>query len=219
MQISDVTRTKQEAKESYNKLSRWYDIISLPERKYIEIGLQRLNAKENEKILEIGFGTGHSIIELAKSVGESGKVYGIDLSEAMYKITQSKIEKAGLTERVILKLGDAAKLQFENDFFDAIFMSFTLELFDTPEIPVVLKECQRVLKAGGRICIVAMSKPEKINIITKLYEWSHRKFPKYIDCRPILVQKSLKDAGFHIIDSSEMMMWGLPVEIVFANKV
>lgn len=219
MQISDVTRTKQEAKESYNKLSRWYDIISLPERKYIEIGLQRLNAKENEKILEIGFGTGHSIIELAKSVGESGKVYGIDLSEAMYKITQSKIEKAGLTERVILKLGDAAKLQFENDFFDGIFMSFTLELFDTPEIPVVLKECQRVLKAGGRICIVAMSKPEKINIITKLYEWSHRKFPKYIDCRPILVQKSLKDAGFHIIDSSEMMMWGLPVEIVFANKV
>jgi len=219
MNISAVLRTKQEAKENYNKISRWYDIFSLPERKYIEIGLQRLNAKEKERILEIGFGTGNSIIELAKSVGNQGKVYGVDISETMNQITKSKIEKAGLSDRVFLKCEDATKQPFKNDFLDGIFMSFTLELFDLPEIPIVLNECNRVLKPKGRISIVAMSRPEKLNIVTKIYEWSHRKFPKYIDCRPIQVKQSVEDAGFQIIDSAEMMMWGLPVAIVLANKI
>ena len=219
MEISAVLRTKQEAKENYNNISRWYDIVSLPERKYIKIGLQKLNAKENEIILEIGFGTGNSIIELAKLVGESGKIYGIDISEAMCNLTQSKVEKNGLSSRVVLECSDATKLPFANDFLDGIFMSFTLELFDLPEIPVVLNECKRVLKPKGRISIVAMSRPKKMNLVTKIYEWSHHKFPKYIDCRPIQVQQSVKDAGFQIIDSSEMMMWGLPVAIVLAKNI
>lgn len=219
-EVPRVTRTKQQAKASYDKMSKWYDILACPfERKYSDIGLQKLNAKEGEKVLEIGFGTGHCILALAQSVGDSGKVYGIDISEGMCKIARSKVKKAGLSERVELKCGDAAKLPFEANFFDAIFMSFTLELFDTPEIPIVLQECQRVLRKGGRVCVVAMSKKGKAGLMMRIYEWAHKKFPNYIDCRPIFVQKSLGRAGFQILDVTDVSLCGLPGEIVLAKKI
>jgi demethylmenaquinone methyltransferase/2-methoxy-6-polyprenyl-1,4-benzoquinol methylase len=97
-------------------------------------------------------------------------------------------------------------------------MSFTLELFDNPEIPVVLSECQRVLRSGGRICVVAMSKKGKPNASTRFYEWFHDKLPKYVDCRPIYVQESLHSVGFHVVEVTEVSLLGLRGEIVLAEK-
>lgn len=217
-EISRVTRSKRQARASYDKMSKWYDILAHPERRYGYLGLQKLRPAEGETVLEIGFGTGHGILALAQSVGNSDRVYGIDISEGMVNVTRSRVRKAGLSERVVLTCGDAARLPFEADFFDAVFMSFTLELFDTPEIPMVLHECRRVLQSDGRICVVAMSKKGKANVITRLYEWAHAKFPQYVDCRPIFAQQALEEAGFQILDVTERTMFGLPVEIVVAKK-
>lgn len=216
--ISRVRRSKAEAKAAYDKMSRWYDALAgSSEKALVQLGLEKLSVAEGEVTLEIGFGTGHALVAMAKTVGDSGKVYGIDISEGMLNVARDKLNTADLAKRVVLRRGDAVHLPFEDHLFDGVLMSFTLELFDTPEIPVVLAECRRVLREGGRVAVIAMSKNGNRGLMLRLYEWAHRRFPKYVDCRPIFVHQALEEAGFQILDITERRMWGLPVEIVTAR--
>ena len=137
--IQRVFQSRAETKAFYDKISHVYDLLAEHSEGPIRrAGLEMLNARPGEKVLEIGFGTGHSLESLAQSVGPSGKVHGLDLSEGMLRIARENLLKAGLADRVEMISGDAANLPYTGDSLDGIFMSFTLELFDTPEIPTVL---------------------------------------------------------------------------------
>ena len=212
-------RMRTKTQVNYDRMSRWYDLLAhASEKKYMEAGMQMLAVQEGETVLEIGFGTGHSMVALARAVGTLGKVYGIDISEAMQRLAQSRVNSSELARRVIMEWGDAKTLAFPASRFDAVFMSFTLELFNPHEIPVVLAECYRVMRSSGRLGIVALSKKDKPGAMTRFYEVAHRQFPDYIDCRPIDVARVLTHSGFKITSATEKSMWGLPVAIVVATK-
>ena len=218
--IRRVNRSKADARASYNRLSRWYDVVAgSTEKKYRDWGLEKLSAQPGEKILEIGFGTGHCLVALAKAVGPAGRVIGLDISDGMLSIAKERLQQEALNERVDLHLGDAANLDFlESGSLDGVFMSFTLELFDNPEIPRVLQECYRILKTGGRIAVVSMTKTNPPGMAVRMYEWFHEHLPNYADCRPIFARQALEQSGFVIQDVSVSSMWGLPVEIVLGKK-
>jgi len=135
----------------------------------------------------------------------------------MLAVTHMKLRKANVLGQVELINIDAVHLPFTDDFFDAVFMSFTLELFDTPEIPKIVSECYRVLKKGGRIGIVSLSKKNDTGM-SRMYEWFHGLFPKILDCRPIFVEEALNEAGFTTQEASLISIWGLPVEIIVGKK-
>ncbi|MFN7929012.1 MAG: hypothetical protein U0Y68_13900 [Blastocatellia bacterium] len=94
-------------------------------------------------------------------------------------------------------------------------MTFTLELFDTPEILQVLAECWRVLQPGGRIAIAGMSKEDENGVLLHVFEWTHQHFPNFLDCRPIFVQRAFERTGYP--QCQKQTMW-VPVEIILAQK-
>jgi ubiquinone/menaquinone biosynthesis C-methylase UbiE len=213
-----VFQSKAETKAYYNKIAKFYDLLAEhAEQPMRDRGLKMLAVQPGERILEIGFGTGHCLVEIAQAVGPRGKAYGIDISEAMLEQSRNLIEKMDLTDRVELTCGDAENLPRSCSALDGIFTSFTLELFDTPAIPNVLSEWRRALKPDGRLVVVALSKVGKGGLVMKVYEWSHRHFPNLMDCRPIYVGEALKAANFQIAGSLIEHMW-VPVEIVSGVK-
>ena len=207
--IERINRPHEQARNSYNAMSRWYDLFTSSERQFTDIGVQMLDVQGNESILEIGCGTGHALTEFAS---KSKQVFAVDIAEKMLKNARRKnaANKIGFCQ------ADGLSLPFPADQIDVIFISFTLELFDTPEIPSVLEECKRVLKLNGRIGIVSLAKQDRTSV--RIYEWFHRQMPVIVDCRPIYLQNMLVDAQFHVQKSSIETMWGLPVEIVIAEK-
>ena len=217
--ILRVTRTRAQAKASYDRMSPFYDLFAGAfENKVRNMALRRLNITRGERVLEIGFGTGRGLKQMAEAVGEAGRVYGIDISSGMLRTSRRRLEKAGLADRVELTCQDAMQMPYADNALDAVFTSFTLELFDTPEIPRVLAEIMRVLKPAGRLGVVSMSKANGASTLLRLYEWLHRKFPQTIDCRPIYVEQSIQAAGFGIQSSQPVSILGLPGEIVIATK-
>jgi ubiquinone/menaquinone biosynthesis C-methylase UbiE len=219
MEISRVTRSRKEAKAFYNKISRWYDILAgTSEKKCWEVCLQKLHVQEGDQVLEIGFGTGSCLMNLAELVGPHGRVFGIDISDAMCEVAQEKLKIAGFNDRTDLRCGDAIHLPFDDNVFDAVMMNFTLELFDTPDIPILLSECHRVLRNKGRIGVVSLSKKQDAQMMMRIYEWAHRWFPRLVDCRPIFVEEAVYAAGFQPEDATNLSLWGLPVKVVVATK-
>ena len=208
-EMERVTRPREQARESYNAMSRWYDLFTGSEKRFTEIGIQMLDVQQNESVLEIGCGTGHT---LAEFTNKTRKITAIDLSEKMLNLARGKIgqKNAGLCQ------ADGLHLPFSKEQFDNVFISFTLELFDTPEIPMALKEIHRVLIAGGKIGVVSLAKQDSLAVC--IYEWFHRLMPNSVDCRPIYLQPVLKEAGFQVRESVVKTMWGLPVEITMADK-
>ena len=97
----------------------------------------------------------------------TGQVHGVDLSWGMMAVARRRVQSAAL-RNVTLTIGDARVLCFRSSVFDAVFMSFTLELFEEA-IPNVLAEVRRVLRVGGRVGIVAMADSGQTNAMIDLY--------------------------------------------------
>jgi len=218
MDSSDEKLTK----SFYDRISHSYDLLAdSNEHVAREKGLTALGITEGEKVLEIGYGTGHSLVSLAKAVGATGEVFGVDISDGMQKVSEKRVTDAGVADRVKLSVAITPPLPFEDHTFDAVSMSFTLELFPLDTIPTVLEEIKRVLKPGGRLGVVSMALPKagaKDSLLEKTYKWMHQHFPHIVDCQPIDATAFLKNAGFAIKEDYNLDIWTMPVAILVGTS-
>ena len=135
----------------------------------------------------------------------------------MLKVAQARLAKTKPRSRASLAQGDALCLPYAGGAFNAVFLSFTLELFSTQDILCVLSECRRVLKPRGRVCAVTLSQPAASTFMVAAYSWFHRRFPSVVDCRPIPAAVLIVQAGFQIQICQDKSLWGLPVAVIVAS--
>lgn len=114
-----------------------------------------------ETILDLATGTADLAIALAK-YNPQAHIIGLDISEKMLAIGKEKVKKQGLENQIDLRLGDAAALSFESQFFDAVTVAFGVRNFE--DLQQGLSEICRVLKPNGQVYILEFSMPERFPI-------------------------------------------------------
>ena len=117
---------------------------------------KKMAVKKGDYSLDICCGTGDWTVALASSVGDEGKVYGLDFSQNMLKVAQEKINSRNLSQ-VELIHGNEMELPFEDHTFDYVTIGFGLR--NVPDYMQVLKEMNRVLKPGGMAVCLETSQP------------------------------------------------------------
>lgn len=105
-------------------------------------------AKQNAHILEIGIGTGLSLSLYRFDL----RITGIDISEKMLEKAQERVRKNKLGNRVMLKVMDAAHLEFPDNHFDFIVAMYVASV--VPDIHAFLNELTRVAKPEAEIVFV-----------------------------------------------------------------
>jgi len=108
-------------------------------------------------MLDIATGTGDFALEAYKRL-KPEQITGADLSEGMMKIGAEKVKKAGLEKVIHFEVQDCTALTFANNTFDAVTVAFGVRNFEN--IAQGISEMYRVLKPGGKMVIIELSRPE-----------------------------------------------------------
>lgn len=109
-----------------------------------------LEVQENDRILEIGFGTGKLMGKLAGLIGQ-GVIEGVDVSETMFLLAQKRNEKEIAAGRVKIRQGNFDELDFGDRTFDKICSANTL--FFWPDPVFTIKKAHQLLKPGGKLVL------------------------------------------------------------------
>jgi ubiquinone/menaquinone biosynthesis C-methylase UbiE len=211
-EILGARLTHEEIVEKYNRIASIYDLFGiLMESKARQRALEIAAIQNGEKILEVALGTGLNFVELLKR-NPQGWLEGIDISMKMLQRTRKRVSKAGL-KNYTLYLCDCRHLPFEDNTFDVLINQYMFDILPVQDFIPILMEYKRVLKDGGRIVLVNMTKGEKW--VNHIYEGIYKlKPPLLAGCRGVFARPFLVKAGFGEIKREFISQFGFPSEVV-----
>ena len=151
-QIFDCDSFKLRDASSYDSVTDSFDRFTERLTKPLARRLVELaDLRGAERILDIGSGTGVVAFEAAAASTPDGQIIGVDLSEGMLRLAESKRRERGLDRKVRFVKGDVEALEFADSAFDRVLLLFAIMHFPNPEI--ALAQMHRVLRPGGKLVI------------------------------------------------------------------
>ncbi len=151
---------KEQVAKMFNNISHRYDLLNRVLSLGIDISWRKkavkiLKEHHPENVLDVATGTGDFAIA-AVAAGPK-KITGVDISEQMLAVGREKITKLQLNDKLALLSGDSENLSFQDNYFDAVIVSFGVRNFENLEKG--MSEIRRVLKPGGLLIVLEFSKP------------------------------------------------------------
>lgn len=133
------------------------DVLSFRQHKsWRKRTMKRMAMKPGDTAIDLCCGTCDWTISMAQASG-SGRMVGLDFSRNMLERGREKVRDMGLERQIELIEGNAMELPFPDNTFDYATIGFALR--NVPDLVKVIEEMQRVVKPGGMVVSLELSKP------------------------------------------------------------
>lgn len=149
--------------DMFNNIADKYDFLNgvlsfALDDNWRKTAIKLSNIKDEHNVLDLACGTGDMMSEIIKQ-HPNVNIYGADFSVNMLNISSKKLPTVPLTA------ADAHNLPFKENAFDRLTMAFGFR--NVTDKQLGLSELYRVIKPGGKVCILELTKPE--NSITGFF--------------------------------------------------
>lgn len=170
---NETLNTALEIQSLFDRIAPVYDQLNL----MLSLGQHRIWKKMTVKwsdprpgylALDVCCGSGDLTQLLAREVGRTGKVIGLDFSAQQLAIARQRAKSELPDLPIYFRQGDALKLPFPNNSFDCATMGYGLR--NVIDIPACLKELYRVLKPGAKVAILDFHQPAQ-PLIRTFQQW------------------------------------------------
>lgn len=158
------------------------------------------NIQPGEKVLDVGCGTGTLAMEVARRVGATGQVFGIDPGDNQIARARSKATRRNLS--IEFQVGVIEHLDFPDQTFDVVLSTIMMHHLSDTLKRQGLAEIARVLKPGGRLVIADFQRPEERSVPRKRFGAGGSRIPDLT----VLIEQ----AGFSAVKTEDMQLPKIP---------
>ena len=169
--IASPTRASYVA-DMFGRIAPRYDVMNRVmtggmDRRWRAITVAETRLRRGGHALDVATGTGDLAFALARVAGPSGRVVGIDFTDPMLELARHKIVSGGPAPE--FRHADALALPFSDGEFDAVTIGFGLR--NVTDVPRALSEMRRVLRPGGRMACLEVTKPRVALLAAGFYAY------------------------------------------------
>jgi len=173
----------------------------------IRASVELLEPEPDDRVLDVGFGGGYSLLALADRM-PNGRVVGVDHSPDMVVAAANLIQAKKLQARIRVRRGNVVNLPFAANTFDRVLTVNTIYYWQN--LRAALGEIARVLKPGGRLA-VAFRSPESLRLVTLAWD----NFRRY---EPQEVAEAMRKTGFRVPRVVHTNLWRIPDDLALIGE-
>jgi ubiquinone/menaquinone biosynthesis C-methylase UbiE len=200
-------------RKAYRRIAPFYDLWGrMTESRAQDRCLRWIGEEGTPLVVDVATGTATLPGRLLASV-PGARAIGLDLTDAMLARASARMRRFG--PRCLLVQADAHRLPLPDHCADVLCNNYLFDLLPEADFAGVLAEFARVLKPGGKLALVNMTRPE--SVLENLWEALYRLHPPLLGgCRGVLMHEHVVSAGFRVQRREHISQLAFPSEVILA---
>ena len=213
--------TRADARAFYDRFGSKQDGQAFYEDAAVQDLVAHAEFEQAAVVFEFGCGTGRFAERLlATHLSPTARYVGCDISTTMIGLARTRLTRFG--DRAEVRLTDGApRIEAADAAFDRVVSNYVLDLLAPDDIAGVVAEAHRVLTPEGRLCLTSLTRgtTSVSRIVTWVWTRVHHWRPQLVGgCRPLALRDHLPAQGWRIAHRNVVVAYGIPSEIVIAQK-